>query len=160
VYGLYAKENVFIGASYSYNVQRYTDSYTGQDVRMTTVNTNFSIGKYFDNYRLHMNLQSTNNIGLGGDYLINLKDSKITPYIGTSLYYYYYSKKYSGNSHTYYSNNNYTNKSTTVGLYAGLTYPINKHFEFDTNLYTGFSMVSRLSDVLYRGFSIGINYLF
>ena len=158
---LMAKDNVYIGASYDYDLQQYTDDYTGQKVKGNNISTSYSIGKYFNNYRLHMNFQSSVNIGMGGDYMFKLQDSKITPYIGASAYYYYDSVKYSGSSNTrYYSHSNYTNKALTLGLNFCLTYPINKHFEFQTGLFIARLIVSNKNDVNTQSFSTGINYLF
>jgi len=151
VCSLYAKDNVYIGASYSYDISSYKVG-NGQDYKGSSVGTSFSIGKYFDNYRVHMGLQNTNNIGAGVDYMIQLNNSDITPYIGTALYYYYSKDKYTGTTTTY------TGQSVhawTPSLTAGFIYPLNDKFEFESSISIGKSFVSPYQDVTYKSIAGG-----
>jgi len=158
---LSAKDNVYIGASYSYDMFQHTDDYTEQEVDGSSIYTSFTIGKYFGDYRVHLDLSSSNSIGISADYMFNLQESDFTPFVGTSVYYSYNSRKYSGDSKTkYYTNDDYSFESLSLGVQLGFTHPINEDFEFETSLLVGRVIVSGKNDLNYQSLSIGINYLF
>ena len=153
--GLFAKDNIFLGAEFGFGNTYYEDESSRNDSQH--IYTSYKIGKYFDEYRLSMSLSNSNNIAINADYLFPQEDSKFIPYVGTGVGYYY---KSSYNSKNYTYESTHTTSVITLGLNAGTTYEINNNFELDGSC--GLSHSSGTQDISATSFScsVGINYLF
>ena len=157
-----AKDNVFIGANYAYSTSQQTMD-NGQKSKSGNTDTYFVMGKYFNEYRAYMTVGSSNSIGLNGDYMFELKNTKFTPYVGVGLHYYKSKTTYSDFSGTSTAYNYYNSDESvwTYGAEAGFTYPINKHFEYEAGFGIGrTSGVNYGGEVNYQQINTGINYLF
>ncbi|MBE0498598.1 MAG: outer membrane beta-barrel protein [Campylobacterales bacterium] len=159
---LQAKDNVFVGVQtgMSYSKSSYT-SFLGNErtTRNSGTYQTAHIGKYFDAHRVSLSMQSS-EIGFAYDYMIDLEDQKLTPYIGTGLSYY---------RHTYNNGTKDTISSLSVPIALGFTYPLDDRFELDVGFrYTTFiSSSGNHSDGLVMaeqessyGYHIGFNYSF
>jgi len=152
---LNAKDNLYIGANYAIGTTT-KDLDNGQTQNETFDDTYFVIGKYFEDYRLFLNLDTLNNIGMEYSYLFHFDDTKkFDIFLGTGLYYHYYDVSYSGSSSNSIQYADYSDKKIGVVLSAGTIYSLNKKFEWECGI-----KVFKTSDDIYKNIYTGINYLF
>jgi len=150
-----AKDNVFIGLEMGYATSTFDISTpnTGIETESTTYQQ-FKIGKYFDTFRVCIDLDAGKNIGAGFDYLINMNNSKFTPYIGTGLYY---------TSHDFKGGDA---KGISLPVVVGSLYKIDDKFDFEFGFRYIFDTYEYKSSTLKykykngQNYFVGINYNF
>lgn len=167
---LQAKDNVFVGvqAGMNYSKSTYTSTLSTNidpfgNERTTRASNTYQtahIGKYFDAHRVSLSMQSS-AVGFSYDYMIDLEDQDITPYIGTGL-------SYSRRTYESSLGFNESSSSLSVPIVLGFTYPLADRFELDAGLRYSRFISSSSNSTLYSmsepkssyGYHIGLNYSF